>query len=214
MTKLEENLKTLTEKHFVSILESYKKKRLNDVNKSLNKLFRLFNDEKNYHDVHVKVAALNHIYSTVIYNTKPVAKRIVTVIPNNRKQYSEEMYGNLVDKISRVVWRSNGERHSSQYLSFASKYVHFLSLNDYGEQMSIPIYDSYIWKVMVGYLKEKGIKISVTNKPSSYKKFYSHFIEFKKQYPFLSKYSNYEIDKFLWFYGKKLIVTKKLRRNN
>ena len=67
-----------------------------------------------------------------------------------------------------------------------------------------PIYDSYIWIIIKGYLGQKNNKkISFTN-PSNFKEFYSTFIIFKKEFR-LEKYSNYEIDKFLWQYGKKLI---------
>ena len=56
-------------------------------------------------------------------------------------------------------------------------------------------------KSYLGQLKQEKINFS---SPKNYLEFYSTFCEFKKMFK-LEKYSNYHIDKFLWFYGRTLI---------
>ena len=77
--------------------------------------------------------------------------------------------------------------------------MHFLS------EFKTPIYDSYIWIVIKGYLGQKNkTKISFKN-PANFKEFYSTFDKFKRELN-LEQYSNYQLDKFLWQYGKNLII--------
>lgn len=177
----------------------------NKINESLSKLFEKINDQNNENEVLIKVAALNHIYSTNIIYIKPVAEKIKSKISN--KEYSEEDYANLVDEISTVEWISpaTGEIRERKNLSFASKYIHFLS------GLRTPIYDSYIWIVITGYLRKKNTRTTF-NPPKNYKEFYEKFNKFKKSYA-LDKYKNYEIDKFLWLTGKEL-VQEIMKRNS
>ena len=191
-------LKNPTKEFIAEILELYSEE--NELNLNLLKLFKTFNDDKNKYDVLIKVASLNKIYSTAIVNINPVVKQINEIsrlTETNPKTITE--YVELVDKISKVNWKNNkGENFERNNLSFSSKYVHFLS--DY----KTPIYDSYIWIIIKGYLGQKNNqKISFEN-PKNFKEFYKVFDKFKKDLD-LEHYSNYEIDKFLWQYGKKLI---------
>ena len=109
------------------------------INKSLLKLFNLFNDETNKYEVQIKVAALNQLYSTAIQYITPVVSKIVAVYKKIDKPPSLEGYCDLVDKIAAVKWvsLSTGKQHERNNLSFASKYVHFLS------QCKTLIFDSY-----------------------------------------------------------------------
>ncbi|MDX2464650.1 MAG: hypothetical protein QNK31_09105, partial [Porticoccus sp.] len=168
----------------------------NLINESLSKLFSSLNDEENQHEVSIKVAALNQIYSTAIQYIAPVVLKISEEIDNTHTDLSEEQYANLVDKISNVSWISQrtGKHHKRNNLSFCSKYIHFLS------KYKLPIYDSYIWIVMVGYLNQKHQKKLGFSVPKNYKDFYSVFTNFRNDFE-LRKYSNYEIDKYLWQYG-------------
>lgn len=169
----------------------------NKINESLSKLFEKINDQNNENEVLIKVAALNHIYSTNIIYIKPVAEKIKSKISN--REYSEKEYEHLVDAISTIEWKSptTGKTTKRINLSFASKYIHFLS------NRRTPIYDSYIWIVMIGYLRKINIRITF-NQPENYKEFHDKFNEFKRLYN-LDKYNNYEIDKFLWLTGKELV---------
>jgi hypothetical protein len=168
----------------------------NSINDSLSKLFSSLSDEKNRYEVSIKVAALNQIYSTAIQYITPVVEKIFSEIDNSHTSYSSEQYVASVDKISTVSWVSptTSKSHTRCNMSFSSKYVHFLS------GRKLPIYDSYIWIVMVGYMNS-SISFAA---PKTYAQFYDVFCKFKEEYK-LCSYSNYEIDKYLWQYGKNLI---------
>lgn len=171
----------------------------NEVNESLGKLFSSLSDEENKNEVSIKVAALNQLYSTAIQYIKPVVEKIVSEIKQNHLEFDKNEYLELVDRIATVEWVSEttGKLHRRKNISFASKYVHFLS------KRYSPIYDSYIWLVMVAYLKEKNVETNISP-PETYSDFYGAFAKFRESY-YLESYSNYEIDKFLWQYGKKLL---------
>ena len=191
-------LKSPTEEFISEILELYSEE--NELNENFLKLFKTFNDDKKKYDVLIKVAALNKIYSTAIVNINPVVKQINEIsrsAESNPKTITE--YVELVDKISKVNWtNSKGENFERNNLSFASKYIHFSS------NYKTPIYDSYIWIIIKGYLGQKNNeKISFEN-PKNFKEFYTVFEKFKIDLG-LEHSSNYDIDKFLWQYGKNLI---------
>ena len=185
-----------TAKFISEILKLYSVEEGNQLNENLLKLFQTFDEDDDKFNVIIKVAALNKIYSTAITNINPVVEQIVktsktTSPPNTINEFVE-----FVDKISKIEWTNNkGEKFKRNNLSFSSKYVHFFSGH------KTPIYDSYIWIIIKGYLGQKNNgKISFTN-PNNFKEFYSTFLIFKKDFE-LENYSNYEIDKFLWQYGK------------
>jgi len=187
-------------KSFIKVtLENYEIIEGNELNNKLQKLFNEFRDNTNKYDVLIKVAALNKIYSTAITNITPVVDQINKIATVEVNLKSLDSYISFVDKISKIKW-TNGRNNtfSRNNLSFASKYVHFIS------DRQIPIYDSYIWIIIKGYLGQKNRnKISFGN-PIDYQEFYKTFCEFKRMFD-LEKYSNYDIDKFLWTYGRTLI---------
>jgi len=172
----------------------------NLINESISKLFDCMNDSSNKYEVAINVAALNKIYSTAIQYITPVIDEIVLNVPKNYNSFTINQYVELVDNISKVNWISptTGKEHSRCNLSFASKYIHFLS------GRKIPIYDSYIWIVMVGYFKQKGNNEYSFSPPVNYKYFYETFKKFKLTFNLLN-HSNYEIDKYLWQYGKNML---------
>ncbi len=192
-------LKKPTETFISEILDFYSIEEGDELNKNLLKLFQTFNNEKDKFNVLIKVAALNKIYSTAITNINPVVEQIIKVSTSNLNLKTISDYIEFADNISKVKWENDkGESFERNNLSFASKYIHFLS------GFKTPIYDSYIWIIINGYLGQKNSeKISYTN-PKNYKEFYSTFERFKRDLD-LEKYSNYKIDKFLWQYGKMLI---------
>lgn len=172
----------------------------NNINDSLTKLFNSLNDEANKYEVSIKVAALNQIYSTAIQYITPVVTQICKNIDNKHKSLSIDQYSELVDKIAKVTWVSptTAKTHTRCNISFSSKYIHFLS------ECQLPIYDSYIWIVIIGYLNQKNKTKLSFSPPNSYQEFYLRFIEFKKEFG-LTERTNYDIDKYLWQYGKNLI---------
>ena len=172
----------------------------NSINDSLTKLFNSLKDETNKYEVSIKVAALNQIYSTAIQYIAPVVFQICENIDNNHKMLSITQYSEMVDKIATATWVSptTGKKHTRCNLSFSSKYIHFLS------GRKLPIYDSYIWIVMIGYLNQKNEPKLSFSPPKTYQEFYSVFLGFKKDFS-LDDCSNYDLDKYLWQYGKNLI---------
>jgi len=147
------------------------------------------------------------IYSTAITNINPVVEKIIEASNENLTFKSIDEYIEFVNKISKIKWVNSKENSFKRNnLSFASKYVHFISGH------KTPIYDSYIWIVINGYLGQKSnTKISFAN-PKSYREFYDTFERFKKEFQ-LEKYTNYKIDKFLWQYGKSM-TTKIVKELN
>lgn len=192
---------------FNKMLRIHKDNGGNNINNYLSKLFEFMNDETNWYEVSIKVAALNQLYATAIQNIIPVVNTIVSKIPASHKSYSEQEYSQLVDRIATVEWTNkNTKKKFSRYnLSFASKYIHFLS------KCSIPIYDSYIWIVLNGYMAQHGDSKYAFTAPKSYKEFYRTFLNFKHTFK-LDNRSNYDIDKFLWQYGKNML--EKISKQN
>jgi hypothetical protein len=192
-------LKTLTKKFINEILLEYAHQEGNELNENIFKLFQTFNNEKDKFNVVIKVAALNKIYSTAITNINPVVEKIVISSIANTQLKTTSDYVDFVDKISLVEWtNTEGQSFKRNHLSFSSKYVHFLS------EYETPIYDSYIWILIQGYMGLKGNKKIIFKNPANFKEFYDTFLIFKSTFR-LEDYSNYQIDKFLWQYGKMLI---------
>jgi hypothetical protein len=194
-------LKDITNSHIEDMLLIHDKGGGNQINASLSKLFKKMDDESSEYEVSIKVAALNQLYSTAIQYIKPVVEKIVCEIPENHESLTEREYVDLIDKISTVKWsnQETGKSYERCNLSFASKYIHFLS------EYKTPIYDSYIWIVLIGYLKQNEDDKLSFSPPKSYSDFYEVFLKFKKTFK-LDCYSNYKIDKFLWQYGKNLLT--------
>lgn len=175
-------IKTSNEEH---------RKRHGSINSKLLRMFEVFSDNTCDDDVRIKVATLNTIYGTAIQNIDPVTKNIVRVysLDSTRKASPEK----IVDLIAPVKW----EKYERNNLSFASKFMHFES------KYQLPIYDSYVWIVMTGYLIQGGEKISFTA-PKSYAEFYKRYNAFVELYG-LKHHAAYELDKFLWIYGGQLL---------
>ena len=192
-------LKKITDEFIEDILKEYSLIEGDELNNKLLKLFQEFSDNKNKFDVLIKVASLNKIYSTAITNINPVVEKINKTAENYNLDNTLD-YVNFVDKIAIVKWKNdNGEEFERNNLSFASKYTHFLS------NYETPIYDSYIWIVIKGYLGQNNHRKLSFTIPKNYAEFYLTFTEFKIAFN-LENYSNYTIDKFLWTYGRKMIT--------
>jgi hypothetical protein len=172
----------------------------NQINKSLSKLFQNLNDEENRYEVMIKVAALNQIYSTAIQYITPVVEKIKKKIGPEHLKMSIQEYVDLVDKIATISWESptTGKSHTRTNLSFSSKYVHFLS------KRKIPIYDSYIWILLVGYARQTRTGNISFAAPASYKEFFTVFNSFRSDQN-LDAMNYYDLDKCLWQYGKNLL---------
>lgn len=199
-------LKKITDEFIKEILKEYSLIEGDELNQKLLKLFQEFSDDTNKFDVLIKVASLNKIYSTAITNINPIVEKINETSKKSELKNNAD-FVDFVDKLSLVNWKNEkGEEFKRNNLSFASKYTHFKS------NFITPIYDSYIWIVIKGYLGQYNHeKISFTN-PKNYKEFHLTFTKFKNVFN-LENYSNYEIDKFLWTYGRKMIKQIEKEKN-
>jgi hypothetical protein len=171
-----------------------------DLNDKLLLLFKTLNSNKDKYEVLIKAAALNQIYATSISNINPVVNQIIKESNslNITQRSSVVDYKIFADKISHVKWKNNkGEYFERNYLSFSSKYVHFIS------EYKTPIYDSYIWILIKGYLGQMNDEKISFKSPENLNEFYATFESFRKSFC-LENYSYYELDKFLWQYGKNL----------
>ena len=191
-------LNQITKEFIEEILKDYALIEGDELNQKLLKLFHEFSDDTNKFEVMIKVAALNKIYSTAITNINPVVEKINETSKNYKFENLLD-YVRFVDKIACVKWKNEkGEEFERTNLSFASKYTHFISNFD------VPIYDSYIWIVIKGYLGQSSPEKLSFRAPKNYEEFYSTFTEFKIAFN-LENYDNYKIDKFLWTYGRNMI---------
>jgi hypothetical protein len=197
-------LKVITDDFIEKMLQRHESNGGVMMDESLAKLFLHMNDESNLHEVKIKVAALNTLCSTAIQNIKLVAEKIQEQWKENHIFQNEQAYVDFIDKISNVMYGIKPRNN----LSFASKYVHFLS------KFQTPIYDSYIWIVMIGYMKQsKNGKSYTFDTPKTYAEFYQVFNDFKTFHN-LQDRKNYDIDKFLWQYGRLLIDEIQVQNSN
>ena len=193
-------LEEITPEHFQEIRQRHLDERHDALNDKIQKLFHHFPDNTNLEDVRLKASVINSLYNTNIRYIDPSVRRITTVfedVENGKSGTCDDI--DLVDLIAETTWEGykNKKTERKYYLSFASKFMHFQS------GRVLPIYDSYIWLVMVGYLRRRGLKQRFAN-PKTYRDFYKVFCTFKESYG-LSDYSNYDVDKFLWQYGMRLV---------
>ncbi|MBK9630278.1 MAG: hypothetical protein IPO62_04275 [Saprospiraceae bacterium] len=181
------------------ILEIYNSGEGNKINETLTKLFLIFN-KKDKNEILIKAVSINSIYGTAIWNINPVVDKIYENFLNYRDVTIIDEYIDLVDKISEVSWiDKKGKLQNRSNLSFSSKYVHFLS------NKVIPIYDSYVWILITGYLNQNSPNSIKGNKPNNYKEFYEYYKNFIYLFN-LSEFGVYEIDKYLWQYCKILLT--------
>lgn len=168
-----------------------------NINNKLNLLFCTFSDNTCRDDVRIKVATLNTIYQTSIIYIDPVVDKIVEIY--SREDIRNKSSAEIVDLIAIAEWKSrSGKEIKRNNMSFASKFVHFES------KYEIPIYDSYVWIVMTGYLIQNGIGVSFSS-PRNYSEFHERYRMFTKRFG-LECCEIYNIDKFLWLYGSQLLA--------
>ncbi len=162
---------------------------------ALDKLFHIsYKYNNDLDDILIKVCSLNDFYSTNIFSTFSVAKRIIELDIDERLKMGDV---NLVNDIAKVT--INGKEKN--FYSFASKYCSHHNALDY------PIYDSYVDKCLM-YFKNKD-KFSGFKKEDlkNYQTFKNTLIEFKKFYN-IDEYNLKDIDKYLWQLGKEYLPNK------
>ncbi len=200
-------LKTPTKQFIEEILSEHDKDGGNINNVPLKKLFDEFISQTDLGEVRLKVAALNKLYSTSIQNIEPVVEKIVEVSENFNPHNVDE-YLKFIDDIATTnKWiTKKGKEKQITNLSFASKYVHFMS------NYKTPIYDSYIWILLKGYLGQMKKEKFTKTKPENYMDFYRKFDMFQEEFK-LKSLSIYDIDKFLWKYCRKMLAEIESKNN-
>lgn len=171
----------------------------NYLNETLTNLFLKFDRKDKYEDL-IKAVSINQIYSTAILNINPVVDKIFEIIPSDKSSLTIKDYIQLVDQISEISWvDKKGQIQNRCNLSFSSKYIHFLS------NRSIPIYDSYVWILICGYLNQYCLYKIRKKRPSNYKEFYDIYNTFINTFN-LKDLDIYKIDKYLWQYCHNMLT--------
>ena len=140
-------------------------------------------------DVLIKVCSLNDFYSTNIFSPFNVAKHIVDLKIDERLKNGDT---SLVNDIAKITI---GEKERYFY-SFASKYCSHNLPEKY------PIYDSYVDKVLMYFLKEDKFYQFKQEDLKNYPKFKEILLQFQEYYH-LKEFNLKQIDRYLWQLGKK-----------
>jgi len=175
---------------------------------ALSELFDQYpnNMEKDRSGVLLKVVALNHFYSTNIFNVYAVAKHIVSI-----SNFDEKLRGGDPTIIVELRDRATNGTNRDLY-SFATKYCSHHFSDEY------PIYDSYVHKVLDyynridGFAKGKGDTRCFTNLDEQANKVdvpmrrdycaFKAVIDAFREYYGLGSFDRKQIDQYLWQLGK------------
>ena len=136
----------------------------------------------------IKCSALNDFYSTNIRRIYPVAKQI-TEIPDFDARLAKGCTG-LVDEIALVDGRRN--------YSFATKYC------SHHKPELYPIFDSYVFQVLLALKKQYPAKFRFTDKDDlkDYAKFKQAIYDFRNGFG-LQAYTYKDVDRYMWLLGKR-----------
>lgn len=162
---------------------------------ALDKLFfKVYPKNKDINNILVKASVLNDFYSTNIFKIFSVAKHILKLNIDKRLKKGDTT---LVNDIAKV--NINGVEKN--FYSFATKYCshHYPKL--------FPIYDSYVEKVLLYFLKKDKFEKFSKKDLKDYTKFKNILISFKKFYN-IDEYNLKDIDKYLWQLGKECFPKK------
>ena len=163
--------------------------------RALDKLFfNTYPNNTDINDILIKASALNDFYSTNIFSIFPVAKHILNLNIDNRLKNGDET---LVDDISNIT--INGQ--TKQFYSFAPKYC------SHPFPLIVPIYDSYVEKVLIYFQKKDNFSKFKKEDLKNYKIFKNTLIDFKKFYN-IDEYNLKDIDRYIWQLGKDYFLKK------
>lgn len=157
-------------------------------------LFAAFPFNKKLEDILLKISVINDLYSTNIYGTFKMAEHILHLnIDEQLKKGSPYLVNNIATGHGIKTKKNNTELN---FYSFATKYC------NWHNQESYAIYDSFVEKVLLAYKTKDNFSDFKQTDLKDFIKFKKIIIDFKNHYG-LTKFNLKEIDKFLWFYGKK-----------
>jgi hypothetical protein len=162
---------------------------------SLNRLFQVLCPQNtSIEDVLLKVSALNDFYSTNIFKTYPVAKRILKLNIDQRIKSGDLA---LVNQIAKVTISGS----QKNFYSFASKYC------NHHNPVAFPIYDSYVKKMLMHFKRVDKYEPFKAEDLKGYKRFVEVMNRFRAFYG-LHEFSLRQIDIYLWLAGKEYFPNK------
>lgn len=179
----------LVNEYLINLSSDKKYKTIDD---SISKLIENFPSNKLIEDIQLKVSVINNLYNTNIISTFQIAQHIHSL---DIDKFLEEGDLSVVNKIAQGHnIKSKKTLKEFNFYSFATKYCHWHKNNLF------PIYDKYIDFTLRVY--NKDFKYNKTNNFKNYFTLFSTISEFRLQNKLESK-SIKEIDKYLWYLGKK-----------
>jgi hypothetical protein len=155
---------------------------------ALTALFAQFPFNENVSHVLPKVATLNALYSTNIYDVTTVARHIVGARIDGPLTSGEPT---AVDAIARIRF---GERERSTY-SFATKYCAWSKPDNYA------IYDRFVADMLIAYQVKDSFSSFSPADLRRYASFAQVLQTFIRHYQ-LESFSLKTVDKFLWWQGR------------
>lgn len=150
---------------------------------------RTFPENKDIEHVILKVNAINSIYSTGIYNTYKVARRIQSISTDERLMAFDITLVSDIAKGHGVQKKSGGDRN---FYSFASKFCSFHNKEVY------PIYDSRVHEQLVAHQVIFDFAKFQESDLKEYTSFKSILMSFRNFFQLSSSLK--DIDKYLWYY--------------
>ncbi len=191
MIKIEKPTNQLVDKY---IDKFNKDKRYKPADSAIVNLFVAFPDNKKLEDILLKISVINDLYSTNIFGTFKMAEHILRLdIDEQLKQGDPNLVNNIASGHGIRTTKYNTERN---FYSFATKYCNWHNQENYA------LYDSFVEKVLLAYKRKDNFSDFRQTDLKEFIKFKKIIHDFINYYG-LTKYNLKEIDKFLWFYGKK-----------
>jgi hypothetical protein len=157
-----------------------------DFDEAVRGVFTQWHLNSNRSEVLRKVAVLNQIYSTNIYNISPVVEHILDLKIDDRLTAGDPA---LVDEIAQVKF-SDKTHH---LFSFATKYC------AWHEPKKFQIFDSHVEQMLCAY-RSYGFDKFRDEDLHNYARF-AEVIENFRKYFGLEKFSRKDLDKFLYIEG-------------
>ncbi|MGX2970978.1 hypothetical protein [Helicobacter sp. T3_23-1059] len=158
---------------------------------ALKKLFKAYHNNTNLDEIIIKVATLNSLYGTNIFNIFAVAEHISHIkhIDERLKSGDEK----LVSEIAKSGLKNKNGKEIIFY-SFATKFCSFHNSEKYA------IYDSFVAKVLT-HFKQDFKQTFNQNDLRDYGKFMEILCAFQRHYKLSATLR--DLDLYLWQLGKK-----------
>lgn len=158
---------------------------------AIGNLIEKFPKNKHIHDVMLKVAAINTLYSTRIMDVSGMAYHIARLDIDSRLKAGDL---GVVEDIAtnHNIGRGVG---GSRFFSFATKYCNWHRKDVY------PIYDSFVEKILIAFRDEYGFSSFRNSELKDCAGLKRVILDLMNAYS-LAQYDLKAIDKFLWRYGQ------------